>query len=249
MARQIADALGAAHDQGVIHRDLKLANIKLKPDGTVKVLDFGLAKAVDSRPQAGPAQSSIVTTPGTRLGTILGAPGYMSPEQVRGEALDGQSDLFAFGTLLYEVLSGVHPFQRPTPVQTMSAILEHDPPWEDGRLDEVPNAMQLMLRKLLAKKPGDRYASVTDLRRNLVQLRNEPATVPDAIQAAAAATAVPSHRATFVGRDAELGELREALDRLAAGQGSVVLVGDEPGVGKTRLIEEVVWPRRRRAAV
>ena len=99
-AKQIAEALEAAHEQGVIHRDLKPANIKLKPDGTVKVLDFGLAKALDTAPEGDPSQSPTLTAAATQMGVIMGTAAYMSPEQARGKPVDKRSDIWAFGAVL-----------------------------------------------------------------------------------------------------------------------------------------------------
>jgi eukaryotic-like serine/threonine-protein kinase len=133
IARQIAEALEAAHEQGIIHRDLKPANIKLRGNGAVKVLDFGLAKAMESTEVAsasGVPPPTITAPAMTQAGIILGTAAYMSPEQVRGKAVDKRIDTWAFGCVLFEMLTGRRPFNGETLTDTMLAILEKDPDWE-----------------------------------------------------------------------------------------------------------------------
>jgi serine/threonine protein kinase len=133
IARQIAEALEAAHSQGIFHRDLKPANIKLRADGTVKVLDFGLAKAME--PAAGTASASAsmsptITTPAmSQAGVILGTAAYMSPEQARGKPVDRRTDIWAFGCVLYEMLTGARPFPGDDVSQTLARVIERDPDW------------------------------------------------------------------------------------------------------------------------
>ena len=126
IARQIAEALEAAHDKGVIHRDLKPANIKIRPDGVVKVLDFGLAKAV--APADSPADGSQLPTRtvGTQAGAILGTATYMSPEQARGQAVDTRTDIWAFGCVLYEMLTGSRVFAGHTSAESLAEVLKTD---------------------------------------------------------------------------------------------------------------------------
>ena len=121
IAKQIAEALEAAHEAGVIHRDLKPANIKVRDDGTVKVLDFGLAKALDTRPDSDPSQSPTLTAAATQMGMIMGTPAYMSPEQARGKTVDKRADIWAFGVVLLEMLTGRKVFEGEDVSMTLSS--------------------------------------------------------------------------------------------------------------------------------
>src|SRR5262249_4441673 len=158
----------AAHEQGIVHRDLKPANIKLRPDGTVKVLDFGLAKALDqssaslSGERAGglATMSPTITTPAmTQVGIMLGTAAYMSPEQAKGRPDDKRSDVWAFGCVLYEMLSGTRPFAGDDVSDTLAAVLRGDPDWSAVPSD-VPLAMRSLIARCLVK---DRNQRVADL--------------------------------------------------------------------------------------
>jgi eukaryotic-like serine/threonine-protein kinase len=161
IAQQIVGALEAAHEQGIVHRDLKPANIKLRPDGTVKVLDFGLAKALEPvAADADAALSPTVTSPAmTQLGVILGTAAYMSPEQARGRPVDRRSDVWSFGCVLFEMLSGRQVFRGDDVTESIAAILRAEPDWRNLPPD-TPAAIRRLLRRSLAKDPKQRLADV-----------------------------------------------------------------------------------------
>ena len=158
-ALEITRGLVAAHDLQVVHRDLKPENIFLTQDARVKILDFGLAKCRNETLGLPQQDSSKSTTPGTLLGTV----GYMAPEQVRGAATDGRSDIFSLGVILYEMVSGVAPFQGDSAVETLHNILKHDPSPLAGGDVEIPAELEHLTRHCLEKDPAERFQSARDL--------------------------------------------------------------------------------------
>ena len=173
IAKQIAEALEAAHEAGVIHRDLKPANIKVRDDGTVKVLDFGLAKALDTTPEGDPSQSPTLTAAATQMGVILGTAAYMSPEQARGRPVDKRADIWAFGCVLFEMLTGAKPFPGDDTSQTLARVIDRDPAWDSLPTDLAP-AVDTYLRRCLEKDPRQRVRDIGDLRLALEQAAEEP---------------------------------------------------------------------------
>ena len=163
IAKQIAEALEAAHEAGVIHRDLKPANIKVRDDGTVKVLDFGLAKALDTTPQGDPSQSPTRTAAATQMGVIMGTAAYMSPEQARGKPVDKRADIWSFGVVLYEMLTGQRAFQGEDVSLTLSAVLQREPDWT-AMADGVSSGLDTYIRRCLHKDPRQRVRDIGDVR-------------------------------------------------------------------------------------
>jgi Tol biopolymer transport system component len=168
IARQIAEALEAAHEQGIIHRDLKPANIKVRADGTVKVLDFGLAKALDSPSGSGAEMmnSPTLTPRATMAGTIIGTAAYMAPEQARGKVVDRRADIWAFGVVVYEMLTGRRPFDGDDISVTLASVLKDDVNWK-ALPSDLPVPVRRLLRRCLEKDPGLRLSAIGDARLEL----------------------------------------------------------------------------------
>ena len=163
IARQMAGALDAAHEKGIVHRDLKPANVKITPDDQVKVLDFGLAKAMaEEGPASDPATSPTLTDNFTRPGVILGTAAYMSPEQARGRPVDKRSDIWSFGCVLYECLAGRPAFQGGTITDLLGAVLKDEPDW-DALPSNTPRPLKQLLQRLLIKDRKERLRDMGDV--------------------------------------------------------------------------------------
>jgi eukaryotic-like serine/threonine-protein kinase len=172
LSRQISEALEAAHEKGVIHRDLKPANIKITTDGTVKVLDFGLAKAfAPDDVHADPSDSHSPSIESTEQGMILGTAAYMAPEQARGKRVDRRADIWAFGVVLYEMVTGTRPFEGTDSTETMASVVMKEPDF-----DQVPVPVQRLLRKCLEKDPKNRLRDIGDA----WELLNDPSLAAEA---------------------------------------------------------------------
>jgi serine/threonine-protein kinase len=194
IARQIAEALEAAHEQGVVHRDLKPANIKVRPDGTVKVLDFGLAKALARNEESGAIRPDVTASPTllspatmTSAGIILGTAAYMAPEQARGKAVDRRADIWAFGCVLYEMLTGRRTFEGDEVTDTLAGILRGEPAW-DALPPTTPPAISRLLRRCLEKDPRQRLQAIGDARIEIAEALSGP---PEETTPAAAAGRSP----------------------------------------------------------
>jgi len=173
---QIANGLAAAHERGIVHRDLKPENLFVTKDGRVKILDFGVAKLrnTDDATLTDEKTMEQDTSPGTVIGTV----GYMSPEQVRGQAVDARSDIFSLGTLLYEMVAGAHPFRGDSPADTMSAILREDPPDLSAMNPNVTPGLERVIRHCMEKSPEQRFQSARDLAFHLDMLSSGSGSAP-----------------------------------------------------------------------
>src|SRR5438094_5311696 len=173
IAVQVASALAAAHETGVVHRDIKPENIMLRPDGYVKVLDFGIAKLTEQRLVPDLHEVGTTAVSQTRPGLVLGTARYMSPEQTRGQTVDARSDIWSLGVVIYEMIRGIPPFSGETPSDCIASILTTEPAPLSGVLPEVPLKLESILQKALCKNRDERYPTIKQMLADLRNLKEE----------------------------------------------------------------------------
>src|ERR1700758_4332658 len=173
IAVQVASALAAAHETGVVHRDIKPENIMLRPDGYVKVLDFGIAKLTEEMPASDHYKVGTAAMLETRPGLVLATGRYMSPEQTRGQKVDARSDIWSLGVVLYEMVGGIPPFRGETPSDCIASILKTEPPPLSGVLSDVPLKLESILQKALRKNSDERYQTIKEMLADLRDLKGK----------------------------------------------------------------------------
>jgi adenylate cyclase len=242
VAEEIAEALDAAHKRFVVHRDLKPANVMLTEDEHIKVMDFGLATRL---PRTDAVDRAATVTIAMTEDVVRGTPAYMAPEQIHGAPADRRSDIFAFGILLYEVVSGTNPFNRGGINATLAAILGEPVATLHDRLPAIPPALDALLARLLAKDPAARHQSFGDVRSDLRRLSVDMSSAATLAPAAIVERSASDRGATLIGRDAERAQLLQSIHQTRSGRGSLILLLGEAGIGKTRLAEEALAAARR----
>jgi serine/threonine protein kinase len=257
-ALEVARGLGAAHERGIVHRDLKPDNVFVTTDGRVKVLDFGLAKLHEPLVSPEADRESPTETKGTSPGVLLGTVGYMSPEQVKGEAPDARTDVFALGTVLYEMVAGRRAFSGATAPEVLASILRDEPPALESHVHAVPASLETVVRRCLGKHPGERFSSAREvagaLEAILASLEPSRTTGVRAEEPRGPYPGLSSFTEgdaeRFFGREAEVAALWERLRR-----GRLMALIGPSGAGKTSFVRAGLvasrpraggrsWPRR-----
>ena len=228
IARQIAEALAVAHAANIVHRDIKPDNVMVRPDGYIKLLDFGLARLHQTTVTAGP--TGIATEPGLIIGTV----GYMSPEQARGEAVAPEADIFAFGAMLYELVTGRHPFIAASQLGTLHALMYETPEPPSLLNPELPRALDQLILETLQKDARLRPGAGEVLYR--LGLAHD-ASVATALSAVSVSQPTNRSSRAVVGRDLEMDALLHEFERADRGKGRLVALSAEAGIGKTTILE------------
>ena len=231
IARQVAEALAVAHAAQIVHRDIKPENVMVRPDGYTKLLDFGLARLHET------AVTAASTGPGSDPGVIVGTVGYMAPEQARGESAAPEADVFAFGVMLYELVTGKHPFMASSQLGTLHALMWETPEPPSLVNPDVPRSLDQLVLEMLQKDQR--------LRPGAGEVLYRLALAHDSSAATALSSMTVSQRAArtsraVVGRDLEMDALQHEFERVQRGTGRVVVLSAEAGVGKTTLIDAFV---------
>jgi len=222
VAGHICRALEHAHAQGIVHRDLKPENVVLLPDGTAKLMDFGIARSVTSR----------MTSEGNIIGTVF----YLAPELALGQEFDGRADLYALGVMLYELTTGSLPFSHSDPLAVISQHLHASVVPPRAKRPEIPPLLDELILRLMSKRPEDRPASAAEV---LEALQRSDLLDPEARADQELRVIDRIARGRFIGREQELNEARDVWGKAAGGQGQTLLISGEPGIGKTRLMREL----------
>ena len=241
MVDEIAEALEAAHNRGVIHRDLKPANVMLTEGQHIKVMDFGLATRLSMTTDSG--EAGMPTTGPADMSVLCGTPAYMAPEQIRGETPDRRSDIFSFGILVYELLSGTNPFMRVNVSATLAAIMNEPIVDLHARMPAIPQAVSAVVAQMLDKDAAARYQSFGNVRSDLRRLAAELAA--PRIAASVFVDRLPSESGHLIGRETERSQLRQTIELATSRCGSLALLSGEAGIGKTRLAEDALNAARR----